>query len=208
MKPVRETGLVDLLDRLLNKGLVLDADLIITVAGVPLVGMKLRAILAGMETMLEYGIMDDWDRHTREWYENEVRKAGTVPLVENEEISYRTFGSIWQAQGLIHAWKPGFWHLTNRRLLLWRTEPPEMLFEVSLEKIEGLWVTEQRILEKERHELCLQFDSGKTAYVSVSNSVGFVEALERAVGKFLERRETDPKFNDTDTFAENERKSS
>jgi len=63
MDPTRDTHttLVDLLDRILDKGLILDADLIIHVAGIPLLGVKLKAAIAGMETMLKYGIWEDWD---------------------------------------------------------------------------------------------------------------------------------------------------
>ncbi len=57
--------LVDLLDRVLDRGLVIDADIIISLAGVPLVGIKLRAALAGMETMVQYGLMRDWDNSIR-----------------------------------------------------------------------------------------------------------------------------------------------
>lgn len=53
-------ALVDLLDRVLERGLVLDADVLITLSGVPLVGLKLRAALAGAQTLLRYGLMQDW----------------------------------------------------------------------------------------------------------------------------------------------------
>ena len=51
MTPKREPQptLVDLLDRVLEKGLVIQADLIVSVAGIPLIGVNLRAALAGME---------------------------------------------------------------------------------------------------------------------------------------------------------------
>lgn len=58
--------LVDLLDRVLERGLVIDADIIISLAGVPLIGIKLRAALAGMETMVQYGLMREWDNSIRE----------------------------------------------------------------------------------------------------------------------------------------------
>ena len=57
--------LVDLLDRVLDKGLFLRADLVISVAGIPLIGVTLSAAVAGMETMLEYGILSDWDEVIR-----------------------------------------------------------------------------------------------------------------------------------------------
>ena len=67
MQPTRDTHatLVDLLDRVLEKGLVLNADLLIHVAGIPLLGVNLRACLAGIETMLKYGIWRDWDEAQR-----------------------------------------------------------------------------------------------------------------------------------------------
>jgi hypothetical protein len=67
MQPTRDTHatLVDLLDRVLEKGLVLNADLMIHIAGIPLLGVNLKACLAGMETMLQYGMWQDWDEAQR-----------------------------------------------------------------------------------------------------------------------------------------------
>ena len=64
--PLKAT-LVDVLDRVLEKGLIIDADIVISVAGVPLLGVKLRAALAGMETMLKYGLLTQWDEDIRAW---------------------------------------------------------------------------------------------------------------------------------------------
>ena len=73
MEPEREwkgrATLVDLLDRVFDKGVVIQADIIISVAGIPLIGVNLRAALAGMETMLEYGMLQDIDAKTRMWEE-------------------------------------------------------------------------------------------------------------------------------------------
>jgi hypothetical protein len=87
MDPTRDTHatLVDLLDRILDKGLILDADLIIHVAGIPLLGVKLKAALAGMETMLNYGIWQDWDEAQRAVATEEQRYKGTVPHNNGED---------------------------------------------------------------------------------------------------------------------------
>ena len=55
-----KTGIVELIDRALNKGVILNADLIITVADVPLLAANLKLALASVETMLKYGMMRDW----------------------------------------------------------------------------------------------------------------------------------------------------
>ena len=87
MDPTRDTHatLVDLLDRILDKGLILDADLIIHVAGIPLLGVKLKAALAGMETMLNYGIWQDWDEAQRAVATEEQRYKRTVPRNNGED---------------------------------------------------------------------------------------------------------------------------
>jgi hypothetical protein len=63
MKPTRDTNdaVVDLVDVILRDGAVVEADVIITVADIPLIGLKLRAALAGMTTMTEYGLFEEWD---------------------------------------------------------------------------------------------------------------------------------------------------
>ena len=67
MQPSRadEDVIVDLLDVILRDGAVIEADVIISVADIPLVGLKLRAALAGMATMTEYGMFEEWDRRQR-----------------------------------------------------------------------------------------------------------------------------------------------
>ncbi len=81
--PISHATLVDLLDRVLDKGLIIQADIIVSVAGVPLIGVNLRAALAGMETMLRYGVMRDWDERTRAW-ESEHRKEKKALVIRAE----------------------------------------------------------------------------------------------------------------------------
>lgn len=89
MQPTRDDdAIVDLLDVILEKGAIVEADVIITVADIPLVGLKLRAALAGMTTMVEYGIFEDWDAAQRRLARLEERSAGTrsySPAFEKRE---------------------------------------------------------------------------------------------------------------------------
>ena len=61
----RRATLSDLLDRVLDKGLFLRADLVISLAGIPLIGATLSVAVAGTETLLKYGILSDWDEAIR-----------------------------------------------------------------------------------------------------------------------------------------------
>ena len=66
MKPRKdESAVVDLLDVLLDDGVIVQADVLVSVADVPLVGIKLRAAIAGMATMHEYGMFEEWDESIR-----------------------------------------------------------------------------------------------------------------------------------------------
>lgn len=77
MRPSRtdEDALVDLLDVLLRDGVIVEADVIVSVADIPLVGVKLRAAIAGMTTMTEYGMFESFDSaHRARAMEGDVQR--------------------------------------------------------------------------------------------------------------------------------------
>ncbi|MCU4924376.1 gas vesicle protein [Halobacteria archaeon AArc-dxtr1] len=76
MRPRRDDeALVDLVDVILRDGAIVRADVIVTVAEIPLVGLRLSAAIAGMETMTEYGLFEKWDVEYRTRAESRVRRA-------------------------------------------------------------------------------------------------------------------------------------
>lgn len=58
MKPEKaeRDSLADVIDRVLDKGLVINADIAIALAGTELLGIKIRAALASFETAARYGL--------------------------------------------------------------------------------------------------------------------------------------------------------
>jgi hypothetical protein len=64
-KTYRRATLADLLDRVLDRGLFLRADIVISLAGIPLIGATLSVAIAGTETLVKYGVLTDWDREIR-----------------------------------------------------------------------------------------------------------------------------------------------
>ena len=60
LEPVRERehggSLADVIDVILDKGLVINADITVSVAGVELLGIKIRAALASFATAARYGL--------------------------------------------------------------------------------------------------------------------------------------------------------
>jgi len=181
MEPTRNSHatLVDLLDRVLDKGLIIHADLIISLAGVPLIGVNLRAALAGMETMIQYGIMEEWDKCTRTW-ESEHRKARRAAAISGEEVLLEIPGSYHYSQGIYTAWRTGRIYLTDKRLILYNPSFDEVLFETPLQGIKGLTLEEEKCFtEKARKSLCLLLDSGEIARLHTSDVPGLKEAIER-----------------------------
>ncbi len=58
LEPARNhgDGLADVIDAVLDKGLVINADIMVSLAGVELLGIKIRAALASFETAAKYGL--------------------------------------------------------------------------------------------------------------------------------------------------------
>jgi len=77
-EPSRENGagLVDVIDRILDKGLVINADITVSVAGVELLGVKIRAALASFETAAKYGLEfpSGTNYETAAWNEAQIAK--------------------------------------------------------------------------------------------------------------------------------------
>ncbi|GAA4427859.1 hypothetical protein GCM10023169_28310 [Georgenia halophila] len=167
LEPTRDPGatLPDLLEVLLNKGVYLDLDLIITVADIPLIGVNLKATIAGIETMLEHGMMRSWDEQTREWVRRSLSRQ--VPLASDEEVVARMAGGYRQEEPY-RTWRPGTVYLTSHRLMAWRADPRELLWQVRLNEITGVDLhTERSIGGEERTRLAVT-TSSETALLSAA----------------------------------------
>ncbi len=56
LMPEGPKGLPDLIERILDKGLVVNADIAVSVSGNELLGIRIRATLASFETAARYGM--------------------------------------------------------------------------------------------------------------------------------------------------------
>jgi hypothetical protein len=200
MEPSRDTHatLVDLLDRILDKGLIINADIIISVAGIPLIGVNLRAALAGMETMLKYGVMQAWDEKTRAW-EREHWKKTLSSLVKGEEIVLKMYGSYYYSKGIYNAWRPGYFYLTNKRLILYRQDFEEITFQIPLEEIKALVTREEAhfVKGKKKQVLYLIDKQDQVHRLSAVETNQLKDAIEQnlaTMGHSLEASPVLPEF--------------
>ncbi len=82
-----DIGIVELIDRVLQKGVILNADLVITVADIPLLAANLRLALASAETMLKYGVMQDLlaSKQLKTENKGQITKAVELPAISAPE---------------------------------------------------------------------------------------------------------------------------
>jgi hypothetical protein len=76
----RATGLVDVLDRVLDKGLVIAGDIKVSLAEVELLTIRIRLLVCSLDKAQEIGL--DWWRYDRDLSPGAQRSA----LAENEEL--------------------------------------------------------------------------------------------------------------------------
>ena len=168
LEPVRDprATVADLLEVLLDKGVVLNLDLLISVADIPLVGVSVKAALAGIETMLEYGMMRELDEQTRAWVQRSL--ARHVPLAHGETLVLRMSGSCFDADAQL--WRPGTVYLTNQRLLVFRRHPPAVLLSQLLASIRTVQIQDEPTFGGERRvEVRLTRDDGDDLRVTAED---------------------------------------
>lgn len=185
MQPTRDprATLPDLIEVLLNKGVHLNLDLIISVADIPLIGINLRATIAGIETMLEYGMMRQWDRETREWVQQSVRAH--LPLAEGEEILAKMAGGHYQ-DNFYRTWRPGSAYLTSQRLIIHRRDPAETLWQARLDSIVSISpLHEPSIGGEERTRIRVELDDGSESKLSALEPLRLIELVQEQGGAAL-----------------------
>jgi len=72
--PTRQLSLFDLLDRILDKGVVISGDITVAFAGVDLLSLKVNLVISSLETAKRYGIELPWEKWAREKAELEKKE--------------------------------------------------------------------------------------------------------------------------------------
>lgn len=62
----RQLTLIDLLDKILDKGVVINGDITLTIGGLDLLALKINLVIASLETAKRYGIELPWEKWARE----------------------------------------------------------------------------------------------------------------------------------------------
>jgi hypothetical protein len=184
MEPVSSynAGAADLLERILEKGVMLRLDLIISVADIPLVGLQAQLAIASIETMNAYGMMADWDTQRRKSSPErrvDARRTGGLVFEPGEHVVVEEFASARVELGWTK-WRPGRLYVTNRRLILTRAVPDEILFETPLGEIAAVGTAMHTVGGVVADAVHLGLMDGRNVVLRSSRS-GLVEAGLRDV---------------------------
>lgn len=193
-----DATLVDLLDRVLEKGLVLHADVIISVSGIPLIGLKLSALLASVDTMIQYGIWEDWDCAIRAAATDAERRRlqEEQKFLDGEYPVLRYFCSCRQKNKNGEPWTSATLLLTGSRIVVADRKKPAILCEVPLQRIVGYSVHEGNTKGSAICCLDLLLDDGSVIAI---RSIDTAILLEK-IGTEMERQDFAWQERDSLTF--------
>jgi len=184
VEPMIDTraGMGDLLERVLDRGVIIKLDLIISVAGIPLVGLSLHAALASIETMNAYGMFGDWDRSSRAEAAIEADPA-RLRWEVGESVVLEQFAMVRGEQGIVRSWRPGRAYLTNRRVVLVRQAPFEILVSVDLGDIAGIGAFAHLEAGVTSEVICLARSDGELVLVRARDAELFGACLTELLSR-------------------------
>lgn len=190
MEPTIDTkaGVGDLLERVLDRGVVIKLDLIISVAGIPLVGLSLHAALASIETMNAYGMFGDWDKSSRREAAIAAANEAKFVLVPGEKLVLEQFAMVRSDEGITRIWRPGRAYLTNERFVLIRRLPFEQLASIELDDIAATGTLRYTEGGVDTEIVCLADASGQLIPIRTSEP----ELFKACLADQLRRRGIEP----------------
>lgn len=70
----KELTVIDLLDRILDKGVVINGDITVSIVGVDLLSLKINLVIASLETAKRYGLKLPWEQWEKDRKQLEVKQ--------------------------------------------------------------------------------------------------------------------------------------
>lgn len=106
------------------------------------------------------------------------------------------YGSNYYSKGIYTAWRPGYFYLTNRRLILYRQDFNEITFQVPLEEIKALLMREEVyfVKEKKRQILYLMDKQNQVHRFSAVETNQLKEAIEQKLAMINISLDANPVF--------------
>ena len=71
----KQLTIIDLIDRILDKGVVINGDITVSIVGVDLLSLKINLVIASLETAKRYGMKLPWEK-----WDKEMKRAATKSI--------------------------------------------------------------------------------------------------------------------------------
>jgi hypothetical protein len=81
-----ELNLLETIDKILDKGMVINGDITVAVGGADLLSLKINLVIASLETAKKYGIQLPWEK----WQQESKQGSGDL---EQESLPLRSYAS-------------------------------------------------------------------------------------------------------------------
>ena len=78
----RDLTLIDLLDRILDKGVIINGDITVSIGKVELLSLKINLVIASLETAKRYGLRLPWEKEVTV----PVKRSGKVTNARNYRV--------------------------------------------------------------------------------------------------------------------------
>lgn len=69
----KQLTIIDLIDRILDKGIVINGDITVSIVGVDLLSLKINLVIASVETAKRYGMKLPWEK----WDKGTIKQSKT-----------------------------------------------------------------------------------------------------------------------------------
>lgn len=67
----KQLTIIDLIDRILDKGIVINGDITVSIVGVDLLSLKINLVIASVETAKRYGMKLPWEK----WDKGTIKRS-------------------------------------------------------------------------------------------------------------------------------------
>jgi len=71
----KQLTIIDLIDRILDKGVVINGDITVSIVGVDLLSLKINLVIASLETAKRYGMKLPWEKWNKEMTKRSEAKS-------------------------------------------------------------------------------------------------------------------------------------
>jgi len=124
-------------------------------------------------------------------------EAAGPSLEGNESLLFSMFGTHWYSKGIYNTWRAGTIYITDRRLIMYRKMPAEVLLEICFEEIKAMALRERdHFTGEKRQEIHILLKDEEIIKLHANDTVQLKNAVEGILRKKELSLEGNPDFSE------------